>query len=217
MRGPSISSGRSTMAMTTSRDGTIPWAAASRASRCRSHRSQHRVGDLLRRRSDPLGRADEDGALGQSLATHARFAAERHEVSLPLDASAGHRSVRPQHRLLRLPGHLQDHEWRAELVGHQPRSLDAGSQPHRFFRRNCRRQSRPVLRRSCLRDRAFEGAEGPDLGRHQRRQGLVHEGWRRPLERRDQEHPECRRGERSPAFSLRSSMRAPRTSRSTLT
>ena len=52
----------------------------------------------------------------------------------------------------------------------------AGPQPHRFLRRNRRRQSRPVLRRSGVLDRALGSSEGPDLGRHQRRQGLVHEG-----------------------------------------
>ena len=68
---------------------------------------------------------------------------------------------------------------RPELARDQPRSVDAGSDTHRFVGRNRRRQSRAVLRRGGLRDRAVRRAEGADLGRHQRRQDLVHERRRR--------------------------------------
>ena len=76
------------------------------------------------------------------------------QVPLPLDAAARDRSVRSQHRLLRLPGHLQDDERRPELEGDQPRSVDAGSDAHRVVGRHRRRQPRPVLRRGRVRDRA---------------------------------------------------------------
>ena len=49
----------------------------------------------------------------------------------------------------------------------------AGSQPHCFLRRHRRRQPRPVLRRGGFLHRALRRPEGPHLGRHQRRQGLV--------------------------------------------
>ncbi len=57
----------------------------------------HRLGLLLRRRSDPLRRPNQAGALRQPVAAHARFGAQPGEVSLPLDRAAGHRSVRSQH------------------------------------------------------------------------------------------------------------------------
>ena len=69
----------------------------------------------------------------------------------------------------------------------QPRSLDQGSVAHRLERRHRRRQPRPVRRRGRLVDRVLEDPAGPDLGRHQRRQALVHEGRRRELERRHEE------------------------------
>ena len=82
---------------------------------------------------------DEARAIGESVAAHARFAAERYEVSLPLDGAAGHRSVRSQHGLLRLPGDFPDHQRRAELERDQSGSFDAGSEVHRAFRWNRRR------------------------------------------------------------------------------
>ena len=110
------------------------------------------------------------------------------EVPLPLDAAARDRSVRSQHGLLRLPGDLQDVQRRPDAGRDQPGSLDAGSEHHRSVRRHRRRQPRPVLRRARVRDRAVADAAGPDLGRHERRQGLEHAQRRRQLERRDEEH-----------------------------
>ena len=57
----------------------------------------------------------------------------------------------------------------------QPGSFDEGSVAHRVERRPGRRQPRPVRRRSRVVDRVLEDSARPDLGRHQRRQALVHE------------------------------------------
>ena len=85
-----------------------------------SHRSEHRVGHLLWQQSDALGRAHQAGPLGEPVADTLDSPPNEVEVSLPLDVAAGHRSVRSQHGVLRLPGDLQDHERRPELDGHQP-------------------------------------------------------------------------------------------------
>ena len=90
-------------------DGTTAWAAANRVSPFLIHRSECGVGYLLRKQSYALGRALQEGALGEPVDDHARLAAQRCQVSLPLDFAAGHRSLRPRHRVLRLPGDLQNH------------------------------------------------------------------------------------------------------------
>src|SRR5260370_12183652 len=84
----------------------------------RAKRSEYRLGHLLRQRSDALGCEDETCPLRESLAAHAGLAAERLQISLPLDAAAGHRSFRSQHRLFWLPGYFQNVERRAELERH---------------------------------------------------------------------------------------------------
>ena len=86
------------------------------------------------------------------------------EVPLPLDAAAGHRSVRAGDGLLRLPGHLPDERPGAELDGHQPGPLHPGPEPHRLVGRHRRRQPGPVLRRGGLRHRAVEDPAGPRSG-----------------------------------------------------
>ena len=58
----------------------------------------------------------------------------------------------------------------------------------RLVRRHRRRQSRAVLRRGGVRDRAVGDSARADLGRHERRADLVHARRRRELERRDEEH-----------------------------
>src|SRR5437868_2728118 len=73
-----------------------------------SDRPKHRVGELLRKRSDALGRQDQACALGKSLDAFSGFAPERVEIPLSLDSAPGHRSVRPQHGLLRLPSRFQN-------------------------------------------------------------------------------------------------------------
>jgi len=62
-------------------------------------------------------------ALGQSVEAHARLAAQRAQVPLPLDAAARDRSVRPQHGVLRLPGDLQNHGCGRDLVGGEHRGV----------------------------------------------------------------------------------------------
>ena len=107
--------------------GARPRRLRIRLHHSRPHRQQHRVGLLLRQRSYPLRRADQDGALGQPLAAHAGCAAQPGEVPLPLDGAARHRSVRSQHRLLRLPDDPAHHERRCELDRTESRSFDQGS------------------------------------------------------------------------------------------
>ena len=61
--------------------------------------AEHRLGDLLRQQGHALGRAHGHRAIGRAVDDHARLAAERSEVPLPLDGAARDRSVRSQHRL----------------------------------------------------------------------------------------------------------------------
>ena len=82
---------------------------------------------VLRQQADAVGRATGDRALGLAVDDHVRFAADHVEVPLPLDGAARARSVRAQHRVLRMPGDLQDDERRPELERDQPGSLDPGS------------------------------------------------------------------------------------------
>ena len=56
-----------------------------------------------------------------------------------------------------------------------------------LVRRHRRRQPRPVRAGGDLRDRDVGGGEGADLGRHQRRQDLVHARRRPEVERRHEE------------------------------
>src|SRR5439155_24379528 len=81
----------------------------------RSLRFEHRLVQLLCQRGDTLGCEDQSRALRESLDSHIGFASQRTEVSLPLDSAAGDRSFRSQYGLLRMPGHLQNEQWRAEL------------------------------------------------------------------------------------------------------
>ena len=95
----------------------------------------------------------------------------------------------------------------------QPRSLDERSEPHRLVGRHRRRQPRPVLRRSRLRDRAIGDPERADLGRHERRPALEHARRRHergPTSRRTS--PGSPRGARCGRSSRRSSTPARRTS-----
>ncbi len=150
-----------------------------------------------------MGRAHGRGAVGQPVDPHDRLAAAGNEVPVSLDAAAGGRSLRPPHHLLRLPGHLQDVRRRADVAGDQSRPLDAGPEPHRLVGRHRAGQPRPVLRRGRLRDRPLVHPARADLGGHERRQALVHEGRRRSLDRRDEEHSRpADLGHRAPDCSL---------------
>ena len=105
---------------------------------------------------------------------HARFAAAGFEVPLPLDRADRDRSVRSEKRLLRLPTSSS----RRPTAGRAGRWSARISRPRtripRLVRRHRRRQPRAVRAGSGLRDRAVGGGARPDLGGHQRRQGLVH-------------------------------------------
>ena len=134
---------------------------------------------------------DEARAVGEPVDPHARLAAEQAQVSLSLDAAAGDRSVRSQHGLLRLPGHLQDVEWRSELERDQPRSLDERPDARRVVGRHRRGQPRPVLRRGRVRDRAVGDSARPRSGpaRTTARSGTRRTRKRqRAVDRRDEEH-----------------------------
>ena len=106
---------------------------------------------------------------------HVRLGAEPVEVPLSLDGAARVRSVRSQHRLLRLPGRSSRRRTAARRWTEISPDLST-KDPKRIVsvRRHRRGQPRAVLRRARVRDRAVADAAGADLGRHQRRQGLVH-------------------------------------------
>ena len=114
---------------------------------------------------------------------HARLASQRGEIPLPLDVAAGDRSVRSQHGLLRLPGRVQDYQQRAKAG-----RLSVLTSRPRTRRTSFRRAALSVTTwgsstaKWSLRSR-HRSSERPDLGGHQRWQGLVHERWRRKLER----------------------------------
>ena len=100
----------------------------------------------------------------------------------------------------------------------EQRSLAPGPEPHRVVGRDRGRQSRAVLWRGGLLHRAVRGPEGPHLGGHQRRQGLVHARRRQDMERRYEEYQrDCPTGASSPRSSPRISTPAPPTSPSTST
>ena len=110
------------------------------------------------------------------------------EVPLPLDAAARDRSVRSQHRLLRLPGDLQDSNGGQSWTVISPdlstqRSVSASSRPAA----SSATTSASSTARSCSRSRRRRSSAA-DLGRHERRQGLVHARRRRDVERRHEEH-----------------------------
>ena len=101
---------------------------------------------------------------------------------------------------------FHDQQRRPELARHQPRSVDAGSVPHHRRPAASSATTSGSSRRGRLRDRAVRGAEGAHLGRHQRRQDLVHARRRRrsgTTSRRTS--PACRRGASSRRSSRRTS------------
>jgi hypothetical protein len=138
------------------------------------------------------------GAIDRAVDGLARLASQRGEVPLPLDLADGDRSVRHEERALRLPADPEDVERRPVVDRAQPRSLDEGSVARRVQRRPRRRQPGPVQRRSGVVHRVLEDQAGTDLGRHQRRQALVHRQQRREVERRHRATSRtCRCGARS--------------------
>ena len=184
----------------------------------RARQPRHRLGLVLRRRGDALRQPRRRGAVGGPLVPHPRLRAEHAQIPMPLDAAACLRSIRQGDGLLRLPGHLQVRRRGADVAGDQPGSLNEGSHPHRVVGRHRPRQPRPVLRRGGLRDRTVEAAEGPDLGRHQRRSDLEHPRRRRDLDQRVEETSRgWRRGARSGRSSRHPSTPARPTSRWTIT
>ena len=104
-----------------------------------ARRRQHRLGLVLRQQAHAVGCATAHGAIGVARDDHVRLGAGQVEVPLPLDGAGHHRCVRAQHRLLRLPGDLEDDQRRPELDADQPGPVDAGSEHHRADRRHRRR------------------------------------------------------------------------------
>ena len=88
--------------------GSRAWRLRVRIHAARSHRCERRLGELLRQRGHALRSSRQARAFGEPVDPHARFAAGQAQVPLPLDATAGDRSVRPRHGVLRLPGRIQD-------------------------------------------------------------------------------------------------------------
>ena len=183
-------SGSADSAVRRSRAGTAAWVAASRVSPTPIRPIRNIVwatcyGD----EADALGREDEACAIGEPVAAHARFAAERHQVSLPLDGSSGHRSFRSQHGLLRLPGDFPHHEFRPKLERHQPGPFDAGSEvSDSLLAESLATISGNFTAKWCSRSRRRRFKERVWFGpAPTTRQDLVHQGRGRALERYDQE------------------------------
>ena len=161
------------------------WQTGHRRLRIRLHASrsrqpEHRLGVVLRQRSHAMGRAHRPRAIGQPVDPHARLRAEQGEVSLPLDAAARDRSVRSRHASTTAARSssrraTQGQTWKVispDLSTQDPTHIVSsggivGDNLGQFYG-----------------EVVFAIAPSPiqkglHLGRHERRQALVHEGRRR--------------------------------------
>ena len=131
---------------------------------------------LLRQQGDALGRAQRDRARSVESVDATRSIRSRTRRSTAATGRRRSRSIRSIRNtvLLRLPGDLQDVQRRPDVEVISPDLSTKDPVAHRLVRRHRRRQPRPVLRRGRVRHRAVADPEGPALGRHQRRQALVH-------------------------------------------
>ena len=116
MRGPPCRSASAASAVPPSPAGITAWAAANPASRYADPTDPNIVWATCY--GDEVTRWDARTKLARSVSPWLHTLdspPERDQVSLPLDRSAGHRSLRSQHGLLRLPGDFQDHQRRPKL------------------------------------------------------------------------------------------------------
>ena len=201
--------------------GSRPRRLRVRLHAARSHRSEHRVGELLRERSHALRSSRQARAIGEPVDSHARLAAEQAQVPLPLDAAAGDRSVRS-----RTPCTTAARSYSRPLI-----AARAGASSAPICRRTIRRASyrraassrttsASSTAKSCSRSRRrrFSAvSSGParttaSSGTRRTRAAATLDRCHEGLTRRA-----CRRGARFARSSRRTSIRPRRTSRSTST